>query len=138
MSCDTEFVTHPLSSDDREFVEKSMAQVPFDSRSNSRIQTVISQKHPNVAKYDSVSTSIDKDENYHLSVSTIGNAETEENADDKIISTIDKETRNNCKVKFLSFSFVRHLQRFQIIFKSEAEIYIPKDYFSCESDLRYI
>lgn len=114
MSCDTELnVTHSLS-DHKEFVENSVAEM-VDHHSNSRIQTpVISQeKRPNVAKHDSVSTSTDKDENYHLSVCTLGNVEIEENDEcaenDKMISIIDKETRNNSyKVKFLSFSFARH------------------------------
>lgn len=96
--------SHPLP-DDQELIEKSMDE---DSRSNSRIeQTVISLKHPDVAKLDSILTSIDKCENDHLSVPASGKAKTRLEDDkyenDEILSIIDKETENDFKVKFLSF-----------------------------------
>lgn len=104
MSYDTE--SQPLP-DDEEFIEKSVNE---NSRSNSNSgvsRTAISRKHPSVVKCESALTSTDNEENDRLLVaSVIGKAETRENdkyETDKTISIVDKETRNNSKVKFLSF-----------------------------------
>ncbi|KYN19862.1 hypothetical protein ALC57_07808 [Trachymyrmex cornetzi] len=101
MIYDTE--SHPSLPDDKGFIiEKSH----FRSNSNTE-QTVISQKRNlNLidAKCDSIilTISIDKYENDHLSpLNTSCSAETEEADDkyenDKIISIIDEDTRNNSK-----------------------------------------
>jgi len=94
--------------DDRkkEFIEKS---VDKDSRSNncSRKQTVILQKYD--TKYDSILTLMDnKYENNYVSMPVSEKAKTEEDdKNDKTISIINKETRNNSKVKFLYLSIFK-------------------------------
>ncbi|XP_012523485.1 uncharacterized protein LOC105829299 isoform X2 [Monomorium pharaonis] len=121
MSCDAESVMHSLFKNE-EVLEKSVVEV-VDSRSNiSLIQTVISQKHSKhvTIKYDNISTSTDKDENYHLSVPTVGNVETEENEDDKIISIIDKKMRNNSKEKkYICCGKLSYLEVLNQVFKSQ-------------------
>lgn len=97
MSCDTE--SHRLP-DDQEFTKRSVDQ-------DSNICGATSQERSNVVKCESALTSTDNDENDRLlAVPEIGNAETEENDKceaDEAISIIDKETRSNLEVKFLSF-----------------------------------
>jgi len=60
-------------------------------------------------KYDSILTSMDnKYENNHLSIPMSEKAKTEEDDEnDKTISIIDKETRNNSKVTFLYLSIFK-------------------------------
>ncbi|XP_071561046.1 uncharacterized protein [Temnothorax nylanderi] len=101
MSYDTE--SHPLP-DDKELIEK-LVDEDSHSRSNSRVQTAVSQKRSNIdidVKCDGALTSIDNDENDRLSVvptDVIRKVETEVEDDkdeaDKTISIVDKKRRNN-------------------------------------------
>lgn len=91
--------SHPESRalpDDKEFIEKLMDE---NSRSNNGIQTVIPQKHSNVAECENILTSIDKYENNLVPTIEKADEENDEYEDDNTISIIDKETRNNSKVK---------------------------------------
>lgn len=105
--------SHLSLPDDKESFAESERSVDEDSqsRSNSSVRTAASQKpSPNVVKRESALTSTDNAENDRLLVvPVIGKAETVENDKceaDKAISIVDKETRNNLQVKFLSFPFV--------------------------------
>ncbi|TGZ43146.1 hypothetical protein DBV15_11572 [Temnothorax longispinosus] len=103
MSYDTE--SRNSLPDDKELIE-NVVDEDSHSRSNSRVQTAVSQKRSNIdidvkCDRDGALTSIDNDENDRLSVvpDVIRKVETEVEDDkdeaDKTISIVDKETRNN-------------------------------------------